>query len=132
MENVTGNTTKDWKQYFRLAKLLFQKYGIINEFYARQLECYPIASCSIVLDSSIVVNADEKIVTYDMSTSRFFYKKNGEIFKRSKYSIVGRWNVSNRRYLEELDISRKNLNIWTKELLWENTEVRIICDGREI
>lgn len=157
MEQNDSNGKKDWQQQVFLAKNLIRRYNVLHQLHVQQLDGYLVACCNISIpqDSTIELDPDKKIVTYNINTI-FEYKlgidktTNKKVFvKRSKYDLgrkvaqlpypaqrkaLGRFIIKGSKlHKAELDIAKINLNAWTKEMLWgPQTKVRIIIDGREI
>lgn len=133
MAETPGSNSESWRQSLTLAKILLRKHGILHGFHVTQLENYPIACCKISLDGSIEIDADRKLVTFTIKTSRNFKKQDKEIVARSPMSPFGKWEVPDNVYKEECELAVINLSTWTKELLWgaDETKVKVIIDGRE-
>ena len=134
MEETPKSDTKSWKRQLLIAKLLLRNYGILHEFHVRQIECYLVACCPSSLDGVVEVDADNKLVSYKIYTSRFFKR-----LEDKKLKPRGSWEkkvshlFGKKKYKVELDLAQINLNTWTKELLWgDETKVKVMIDGREI
>lgn len=137
MAETSESNSKSWQQRLTLAKILLRKHGILHDLHRLQLENYPIGCCRISLDGTIEIDADRKIVTFNIQTLRHFKKKgkgkDAKVVPRASYSIFGKLEVPDKFYKEECAFATINLNTWTKELLWgaEETSVKVIIDGRE-
>lgn len=121
------------RQNIILAKVLLRKFNILHEFHVQQLERFTIACCHISLGGEVTVSGDDRVVTYDLKTTKYFKKVGREVLQRSRFSIVGYFTHPEGRYNEELKAAAVNLSSWTRELLWgDETRIRVIVDGRFI
>lgn len=134
MAETSGSNSESWRQRLMLAKMLLRQYGILHEFHVKQLENYPIACCKISLDGDIEVDADRRLVSFNVRTLKEYKKKNGEVVPRAQFSLYRTFKISKQEYQNECELALINLNTWTKELLWgiNETKVKVLIDGREI
>jgi hypothetical protein len=128
-DNDESNNLGDYQNQFHLAKLLLVKYGVLHSFHELQLGKYPIACCNISIDGSAEVDADTKTVTYNMYTKKAFFKEGSTTKERHKWSIARFLNVSAELYNKEKDLAFKNLQSWSRHLLWPDTKVVLYVDG---
>jgi hypothetical protein len=120
------------RQNLILAKILLRKFGILHEFHAQQLERFTVACCHSSICGEVIVNGDEKSVTYDIKTFRFFKKNGNQTLPRNKFSVMGYLKFPPRKYEADKKLAKENLVSWTKELLWPDTVVKVIIDGQSI
>lgn len=133
MEQAPDSNSKSWKRQLLIAKLLLRNYGILHEFHVRQLECYLIACCPTSLDGNVEIDAENKSVSYNIYTSRFFRLKEKKLLPRNKWENKVMHLFGKKKYSEEVDLASVNLYTWTRELLWgEETKVKVMIDGRSI
>lgn len=118
------------EQNFTMAKLLLIKYGAFHSFHEEQLRGYWIACSDIVVGGIVSVDMDTKTVTFNLQTERHYFRVGKRVVKRKKYSPLGYLKTFN-NYGKELENAIKNLNKWSKRLLWgKDTKVEVIWDGK--
>ena len=133
MEKAPDANTQSWKRQLLVAKLLLRNYGILHEFHARQIECYLVACCPIALDGIVEIDADNKMVSYTIYTSRFFKRHEKKLVPRNEWSKKISHLFGHAQYESERALALVNLNTWTKELLWgDDTKVKVMIDGRSV
>lgn len=133
MEQTSEANSKSWKRQLVIAKLLLRNYGILHEFHVRQIECYLVGCCQTSLDGVVEIDADNKVVSYKIFTSRFFEKKGDKIAPKKEWVKKMSHLFGKKQYEEEVAFANINLKTWTKELLWgDETKVKVMIDGRQI
>lgn len=132
MAEIADLDAESRRQNLILAKILLRKFGILHEFHAQQLERFTVACCLSSVSGEVIVNGDDKSVTFDIKTFRFFKKNGNQILPRKKYSLMGYLKFPPKKYDEDKKLAKENLVNWTRELLWTDTEVKVIIDGQSV
>lgn len=125
-----GSGLSEHRKSFLLAKLLLNKYNAIHQFHMDQLTKYPIACCETSISGSASLYAAQRIVDFDIKSSKDYYLKDGKIRPRMKYSPIKLIYMFTEQ--KEKDMAVKNLKNWTKELLWSDTSVSVTFNGKLI
>lgn len=132
MAEVADLDAESRRQNLILAKVLLRKFNILHEFHAQQLERFTIACCNASIGGDVSVNGDDRTVIYNLKTFRFNKKHGRDIVPRRKFSPVGYLKYPPKKYAAELKMALQNLSSWSKELLWDDTQIRVIIDGRTV
>lgn len=132
MAEIANLDAQTGKQNLILAKILLRRFNILHEFHAQQLERFTIACCNASLSGEVVVNGDDRTVTFDIKTYRFYKKMGSKTVSRNKLSLMGYLKFPPKKYEAERQLALQNLAAWTKELLWDNTRVKVIVDGKPV
>jgi hypothetical protein len=143
MAKATERNTESWQNQYMLAKLLFHKYGVLHSFHEWQLKNWPIVCCEIAIDGSAIVEPSAKKVTYKVYTKKNFKLKAKATLEmdgsmshelvaepRSKYSPMRLIIAPGSRYNQQRDQAFLNLQSWTRDMLWPDTEVELIYDDQ--
>jgi hypothetical protein len=115
---------KDWI----LARLLFEKFSILHDFHQIQMKTYIVACCNISLGGVAKLSVADKTITYELATERKFKKTDNELVEKNKF--IGLWSVPPVRYKVEKALAYDNLVKWTRQLLWNDTNVILVVDGK--
>lgn len=132
MAEITDVDAEARNQNVILAKLLLRKFNILHEFHAQQLERFTIVCCNASISGDVIVDGDARTVEYDLKTDRFYKKVGKKIEPRHKLSFLGYLKFPPKKYEEEKKLALKNLLGWTKELLWDDTQVKVTIDGQPV
>ena len=132
MAEITDLDAEARNQNVILAKLLLRKFNILHEFHAQQLERFTIACCNSSISGDVTVDGDARTVEYNLKTLRYFKKEGKKTVARHRLSPIGYLNFPPKKYEEEKKLALKNLMGWTKELLWDDTRVKVIIDGQPV
>jgi hypothetical protein len=125
-----GTGISEHRKSFLLAKLLLNKYNTIHQFHMDQLTKYPIACCETSISGSASLYANNRIVDFDIKSSKDYYLKDGKIKPRLKYSPIKLIYMIKEQ--KEKDMAIRNLKLWTRELLWADTSISITFNGKLI
>jgi hypothetical protein len=119
-----------------LSKLLLVKYGAITSFMQDQLSFYPIACCPMAIDGYAEIVPDEREVIFYIFTEKNYVRDYGGIRPeeikerlkaRSKLSPKY-WLMTESKYNKQKNIAQKNLLAWSRQLMWDNTKVKVLFD----
>jgi hypothetical protein len=126
MEQAAASNTTNAQQKWTLGKLLLTKFGVLHDFHIHQMEAYTYACTPLTLEASFEVDTEARVVIYRLKTKHHYTKKGEALIKRKKYDP--RKLKTTFKYNKETAAAVKNLKLWTKHLLWENTKIEVYID----
>lgn len=126
MEKASGSDSGHAQQKWTLGKMLLTKFGVLGDFHIHQMEAYTYACTILTLEASFEVDTESRVVIYRIKTKHNYLKQGEEAVKRSKYDV--RKVKTAFKYKKETRAAAKNLKVWTKHLLWENTKIEVFID----
>lgn len=124
-ERNEPSISQDWL----LARVAFEKFGVLHDFHVIQLKRYIVACCDISLGGALKINPEERTVSFDIKTEKAFVLSKSGFIERSKWSPIGLFKVPPTKYTKQKKLMIKNLTEWTRRLLWNDTKVLITVDG---
>lgn len=135
MEKTSGANSQsvgEIREKLRLAKLLLFKYGTLHEILTYQMTCYTVTCCPIAIYGTVEVDADNRMVTYNVKSSFLFYRDENSFKPLSSVRTKANLFLKGKEYQENIEMAKINLNTWNKEILWPDTTVKLIFDGQSV
>lgn len=118
LEDISSFEVDTVKQKVLLSKLLLQKYGVLHQFHVEQLKRWPFAASKFVVGSYSSVDPNTCTVVYNLFTNSDFFRKEGTVYKRAKFSPLYFFNKLTFSLKKEKKMIEYILSKWTKDLFW--------------